>query len=116
MEETIKDTVLWHWDLDMHNILVDDDGNVTGIIDWECCATMPLWQASAYPRFVGDTARQIMPKKTDYPDADPNDADDNPEGFDNEGKNCIYWEHMKEWESTQLRKHYDHKMARRCSW
>jgi len=33
--------VLRHPDLDMQNILVDDDGNVTGIIDWEGCLAVP---------------------------------------------------------------------------
>lgn len=37
--------VLRHGDLDLQNILVDDDGNVTGIIDWDGCM--------AVPQFVG---------------------------------------------------------------
>ncbi|KAF1923682.1 uncharacterized protein M421DRAFT_9470 [Didymella exigua CBS 183.55] len=32
---------LHHSDLDLQNILVDDEGNVTGIIDWDRCATVP---------------------------------------------------------------------------
>ncbi|KAI0362390.1 kinase-like protein [Trametes cingulata] len=36
---------LTHNDLGPHNILVDDDWNITGIIDWECCAWMPeYWE------------------------------------------------------------------------
>ncbi|KAL1795376.1 hypothetical protein ACET3X_007192 [Alternaria dauci] len=38
----IRETfVLRHDDLDLQNILVDDDGNVTGIIDWDGCAAVP---------------------------------------------------------------------------
>jgi hypothetical protein len=37
-EETF---VLRHPDLDLQNILVDDAGNVTGIIDWGNCLTVP---------------------------------------------------------------------------
>jgi hypothetical protein len=33
--------VLRHEDLDLQNILVDEDGNVTGIIDWDGCMTVP---------------------------------------------------------------------------
>jgi hypothetical protein len=33
--------VLRHPDLEFQNILVDDDGNVTGIIDWEGCLAVP---------------------------------------------------------------------------
>ena len=32
---------LTHNDLGPHNILVDDDWNITGIVDWESCAWMP---------------------------------------------------------------------------
>jgi serine/threonine protein kinase len=38
----IRETfVLRHDDLDLQNILVDSDGNVTGIIDWDGCAAVP---------------------------------------------------------------------------
>jgi serine/threonine protein kinase len=33
--------VLRHDDLDLQNILIDDDGNVTGIIDWDGCMSVP---------------------------------------------------------------------------
>jgi hypothetical protein len=33
--------VLGHADLDLQNILVDDDGNVTGILDWDNCKAVP---------------------------------------------------------------------------
>jgi len=33
--------VIRHPDLDLQNILVDDDGNVTGIIDWDNCLAVP---------------------------------------------------------------------------
>ncbi|CDO76789.1 hypothetical protein BN946_scf184978.g18 [Trametes cinnabarina] len=36
---------LTHNDLGPHNVLVDDDWNITGIIDWEACAWMPeYWE------------------------------------------------------------------------
>jgi len=36
-----KPFVLRHDDLDLQNIMVDDDGNLTGIIDWDGCMTVP---------------------------------------------------------------------------
>jgi hypothetical protein len=33
--------LLQHPDLDLQNILVDDDGNVSGILDWDECLAVP---------------------------------------------------------------------------
>jgi hypothetical protein len=33
--------VLAHNDLDLQNILVDDEGNITGILDWDGCSIVP---------------------------------------------------------------------------
>ncbi|KZT57481.1 kinase-like protein [Calocera cornea HHB12733] len=39
--------VLAHGDLTPHNVLMNDDGQLTGVIDWECAAWMPAhWDAS----------------------------------------------------------------------
>ncbi|KAF1923703.1 uncharacterized protein M421DRAFT_74579 [Didymella exigua CBS 183.55] len=44
---------LSHPDLDFQNILCDDEGNVTGIIDWEGCTTTPRCAGySAVPDFL----------------------------------------------------------------
>jgi hypothetical protein len=47
--------VLNHCDLDFQNILVDDDGNATGIVDWELC--------TAVPRAVGYTSLPLFLRK-----------------------------------------------------
>ncbi|KAK7612188.1 hypothetical protein JOL62DRAFT_500028, partial [Phyllosticta paracitricarpa] len=53
-EETF---VLAHPDLDWQNVLIDDEGNVTGLIDWDCTravsrfqgyAALPLWLGRDY--------------------------------------------------------------------
>ncbi|KAI4916048.1 hypothetical protein J4E90_004494 [Alternaria incomplexa] len=54
-EETF---VLWN-ELYLNNILVDDDGNVTGILDWDCVC--------AAPRFVGYASLPRFLRK-DWPD------------------------------------------------
>ncbi len=49
-EETF---VLQHPDLDLQNILVDDDGNVTGILDWDGCLAVPRCVGYAsFPDFL----------------------------------------------------------------
>lgn len=37
-----ESSVLVHDDLSMQNILVDSDGKITGVIDWECVSALPL--------------------------------------------------------------------------
>jgi hypothetical protein len=45
--------VLAHHDLDLQNILVDDEGNVTGILDWDYCMALPRCVGSAAaPKFL----------------------------------------------------------------
>jgi hypothetical protein len=44
--------VLRHDDLDLQNILIDDDGNVTGIIDWDGCMSVP--------RCIGPTSLPVF--------------------------------------------------------
>jgi hypothetical protein len=56
-DEAAESFVLRHTDLDLQNILVDNEGNVTGIIDWDNCsivprcvgpAALPLWLQEDY--------------------------------------------------------------------
>ncbi|KAJ4338774.1 hypothetical protein N0V87_003689 [Didymella glomerata] len=86
--------VLSHPDLDLQNILTDDKGNVTGIIDWEGCTTMPRcagysavpdflrrywvdrhkasdmphmdWQVEKYAQIYTDAMREFSPKGAVY--------------------------------------------------
>jgi hypothetical protein len=44
---------LRHNDLDLQNVLVDEEGNVTGILDWDGCIAVPRCIGSvAVPRFL----------------------------------------------------------------
>lgn len=53
---------LRHDDLDLHNILVNDDGNIVGIIDWDgVYAAPPCIGTSAVPRFL---RKDWMPDST----------------------------------------------------
>jgi hypothetical protein len=61
-EETLSDRetfTIHHNDLDLQNILVDEEGNVTGIIDWD--------KAFAAPRCIGASAVPIFLRSDWYP-------------------------------------------------
>lgn len=50
---------LAHTDLSFANIMVDEEGSITGIIDWEFASTLPLQAAEHYPLFFTDEEKFI---------------------------------------------------------
>jgi hypothetical protein len=56
-------STLFHGDLSMRNIHIDDDGKITGIIDWECVSALPLWRACKPPGFLQGKERNEDPKR-----------------------------------------------------
>ncbi|OTB18766.1 hypothetical protein K445DRAFT_8790 [Daldinia sp. EC12] len=64
--------VLCHPDLDSQNVMVDDRGNVTGLIDWDMTMTMPHCQGyAAYPSWI---MRDWDPIVYDWPYEDTEDS------------------------------------------
>lgn len=102
-------TVIWHDDLSLSNILVDDEGKITAVLDWECVSAMPRWLATQMPRFLEGQTREQEPIRQNYADEAPGDSKDGE--LDNEGKNELYWIHLMEYEQTQLRKVYHERMC-----
>jgi hypothetical protein len=104
-------TVIWHEDLSLNNILVDDEGNITAIIDWECVSAMPRWRSARMPKFLAGPSRENEPKRQEYADEDPGESEAfeavEDDVLDNEGKDELYWIHLMEYEKTQLRKFYE---------
>ncbi|KAF3004365.1 hypothetical protein E8E13_009823 [Curvularia kusanoi] len=98
---------LYHHDLHEDNIFVDENCELSGIIDWECMLTAPLWAACKIPKFLNSRKeRNICPDQ---------------EGFSNEiledgsiTKNSMYFEHLEEYEKTQLRAFFLEEMQREC--
>ncbi|KAI0551192.1 phosphotransferase enzyme family-domain-containing protein [Xylaria curta] len=45
-------TMLYHDGLSLDNILVNDDGVLTGVIDWQCIPCLPLHEACQFPVFL----------------------------------------------------------------
>lgn len=109
-------TVLWHNDLSLHNIMVDDEGAITAVIDWECVSAMPFWMATQMPKFLRGADRKEEPDRDKYANETSEDAERRREAdadeLDNEGKDELYWIHLMEHEQTLLRKVYSDHMAR----
>ncbi|KAJ4327419.1 hypothetical protein N0V84_002191 [Fusarium piperis] len=103
-------TILWHDDLSLENIMVNEEGEVTAIIDWECVSAMPLWVTTQIPDFLVGPDREEEPCREKYADKAPEDESES-EDID-QGKCEIYWDHLMEYEQTQLRKVWMDRMAR----
>jgi aminoglycoside phosphotransferase (APT) family kinase protein len=93
-------TVLYHDDLHGNNILVDDMGNITGIVDWECVSIVPLWKACGIPQFLFEQPRWAEPDHRRY-------------RHDTNGEICdLYHKHLHQHETTLLREVFLVEMER----
>jgi len=114
-DEEQEASILFHDDLNFHNVLVDDSGNITAVIDWECVSTLPLWRACQLPSFLGDQDRLERPNRQDYGEATESDLENDERAeddhLDSEGMGIVYWEHLLEWEQTQLRQIFLEEMG-----
>lgn len=101
----IEPTILFHDDLPMQNIIVDDDGALTAIIDWECVAALSLWRACQLPLLLEGRRRDEKPGRGNYAaDRNINTCKSSRlDALDNEGVDELYWDHLLEYEQTQLR-------------
>lgn len=118
IESHPEQSVILHDDLSLSNILINDQGEITALLDWECVSTMPLWIAAIVPRFLRGSDREEEPKRQDYADESDNEsARDSEHDLDNEGKNELYWIHLMEYEKTYLRPQYHaHMRMLRPGW
>jgi Phosphotransferase enzyme family len=74
----------FHDDLNRHNILIDDQGSISAVVDWECISALPLSIACQYPSLL-----QGKPIKSQYEDKNREVPD-------------LYWENLENYELTQL--------------
>ncbi|KAK4177412.1 hypothetical protein QBC36DRAFT_345504 [Triangularia setosa] len=94
-------TGLYHHDLHLNNILVNEDGEITAVLNWECASAMPLWMLTKVPKFLDEPAREEQPQRDLYGDGTPRDAAaaeggrHDPGYLDNEGKNQLYFIHKR---------------------
>lgn len=105
------ETILFHDDLSMENILVDDEGQLSAIIDWECVSTLPLWRACQMPQLLEGRSRVEKPEKDNY-----SKVEEAAETVSENEDMCeLYWEHLMEYEQTRLREHFLTEMETSCS-
>ncbi|KAI9761981.1 MAG: hypothetical protein M1840_001510 [Geoglossum simile] len=106
-----EQTALRHSDLSFQNILVDESGKITAVLDWECVSTVPMWDVVQLLDFLMGLNREEEPVRDEYMDESIEEEEEAiEEGLDNEGKNTLYWVHQLEYEQTQLRRLYSAEM------
>ncbi|KAK8924260.1 hypothetical protein VCV18_004679 [Metarhizium anisopliae] len=109
-------TGLYHHDLHLNNILVNEKGEITAILDWECVSALPLWMFTKVPKFLDEPVREEKPQRDMYADQTPKASAvaarrrNKPGYLDSDGKNELYYIHMMEYELTQLRKVYEARL------
>ncbi|KAI0846652.1 kinase-like domain-containing protein [Daldinia vernicosa] len=59
-------TMLWHDDISLDNILVDENGILVGIIGWSCVSCLPLYEACQLPAFLHQTWDRPLEPLTPY--------------------------------------------------
>ncbi|KAF1953356.1 kinase-like protein [Byssothecium circinans] len=94
--------VLHNHDLNKQNMLVDAEGNLTGIIDWECIHTSPPWYSCQFPAFLHGPRRSQKPEQSEYMYKDDED--------DEEELDELYWQRLEEWEKALLRVRFVEEM------
>lgn len=93
-------SMIFHDDLNRHNVLVDERGELTAVVDWECVSALPLYAACQYPPFLLSKSVDIEPIKSRY------QHDENGEVAE------LYWEHLEDYELTRLRRAFLAEMRR----
>jgi hypothetical protein len=93
-------SILFHDDISKHNILVSEDGQLAGVIDWECVSVLPLWKACECPAFLLSRPRDKEPDRSRYWHDENGDPDD------------LYWDHLMNYEQTKLRHYFLEEMRR----
>lgn len=70
-DEITEPTMLVHHDPHRQNILVDESGQLTAILDWECVSTMPLSVACNFPKVP-----TTKPRMEDWRRGEPDEVAD----------------------------------------
>jgi len=96
----VEPSMLFHDDLSAHNVLVDGDGALTGVVDWECVSVLPLWKACYFPAFLQGSPRPSKPDPNRYK-----------RELGNREPSDLYRDHLNEYELTKLRSLFLDEMA-----
>lgn len=106
--------MLLHDDLSMQNILVDEEGGLTAVVDWEGTSALPLWRACQQPRFLEGRDRTESPARNSYGSSSDDDDFDSrtPARGNSSAVDTKYSKHLLEYEQTHLRKVFEKEMTR----
>jgi hypothetical protein len=108
-EDEVEEFVLHHQDLNPGNILVGSNDEISGIIDWECVHTVPLYYACKMPKFLDASMdRSICPDPKDYGGLTY---------IEDDGTVTVnerYQEHLQEYENQCLWNFFLEEMGRVC--
>ena len=94
-----EEFALYHRDVNRHNLILDSNGKLQGLVDWECVSVMPLWQACQIPRFLCTPDRTEKPDPKLYLSVNLDDEYD------------MYRRDLHEFECTLLRGYFLEEMA-----
>lgn len=109
-------TGLYHHDLHLNNILVNEEGQIAAVLDWECVSALPLWMLTKVPKFLDWPVRDEEPQRDTYADETPEESAavarkrNDPGYLNSDGKNELYFIHRMEYEATELRKVYEARL------
>lgn len=105
-------TMLFHHNLSERNIMVDSDGVITDILDWEHVCAVPFWYGTQFPGVLMSMKQKLRPRRSEFGPAESFYLDDPEEHGDLDGVSLLYWESRERFEKTILRKVYMAEMDR----
>lgn len=97
-----EETLLFHRDISDMNILINEEGELASIVDWECVAAVPIWQACELPRLLQGSSCmfELVPTKVSSLEED------------HESRNHFYEDRLMFYEGARLRTFFLEEMQR----
>lgn len=97
-----EQTQLYHRDISPMNVLVNTDGDLVSIVDWECVAAVPIWQACELPQLLQGTVHRFNEVPNPLSPV-----------FENDANSIIFYkERVMDYELPQLRTFFLEEMQR----
>jgi hypothetical protein len=97
----------------MENILVDDFGRITAVVDWEFVSALPVWRACQPPKLIDGPMQSVKPDINAYYRADlPSELQAKHPEAEKNILDKTYWEHLEEYERGILRPFYLQELER----
>lgn len=105
-EHAPERTILRHDDLNLKNLLVDDEGNITAVLGWEFQSCQPVWVATKTPAFLDEKPSEEEPLPEEA-HADDHGTGANGTGMTNGDNNRQFRGRLTGEEAGHLREVYD---------